>query len=159
VPKIEQAEPHILEENLTLARRFIEDVLGGGNPNSFDEIVADDIRVTSSLKPQGVIEGKGEYVHVLGRVVSGQFNDFDLVIEDIAPLVDGRVMARLRIAATHVGRVFGMPATGRRITVRSLFLMRFRDGKLAELLAGSLNPLEFEMLFAPAIRKLVFKDD
>lgn len=153
---MEQADRHVIETNLDCARRFIEEVLSGQNPNAFDELVSDDIRVTSVLKPTGVIEGKGEYVHVLGQTVSGQFADRSLTIEDIAPLLDGRVLARLRAEATHVGEVFGIAATHRRIVMRDLQVMRFRDGKLIELFVGGLNPLEFEMLFAPAIAPMLF---
>lgn len=155
---MEQAETAIIQENLSIARRFIEEVLSGENPNAFDELVSDGIRVVSSLKPEGPIEGKGEYVHVLGQTVSGQFADRVLTIEDLVATVDGRVVARLRAVATHVGEVFGVAATGRRITMHELHMMRFRDGKIVELYVGGLNPLEFEMLFASAISKRIFQD-
>jgi hypothetical protein len=154
---MEQADPRIIQENLVSARRFIEEVLGGANPNAFDDLVADDIRVITILKPGGVIEGKGEYAQVLGQTVSGQFAGREIVIEDVAALLDGRVMARIVAKATHVGEVFGIAATQRRIAMHELLLMRFRDGRLAELFAGSLNPLEFEMLFAPAISRIVLE--
>ncbi len=155
---MEQAEQSIIEQNLALARRFIEDVFKAQNPNSFDELVADDIRVLTVLKPEGVIEGKAEYVRVLGETVSGQFTDFEVSTEDIVPTVDGRVVARLMVTATHVGEVFGMAPTHRRITHHVLHVMRFRDGKLIGLISAGLNPLEFEMLFAPAISKRIFGD-
>lgn len=153
---LDQADLPMIEENLALARRDIEDVLKAKNPNSFDELIADDIQVTTVLHPQGVINGKAEYIRVLGETVSGQFTDYEVSVEDLVSTMDGRVVARLRSSATHVGQVFGMEATGHRITMHELYLMRFRDGKLVELMVGGLNPLEFEMLFAPAITKLVF---
>jgi hypothetical protein len=152
---MDQADPRIVEDNLISARRFIDEVLAGKNPNAFDELVADDIQITTVLKPGGIIEGKGEYVRVLGETMSGQFADRVVNLLDVAPLLDGRVMARLTAVATHAGEVFGIAATGRRITMHELYLMRFRDGKLVELFAGSLNPLEFEMVFAPAISAIV----
>jgi hypothetical protein len=152
---MDQVDLRIIKENLVCARRFLEEVLGGKNQNAFDELVADDIRVSTVLKPGGLIEGKGEYVRVLGETVSGQFSDRELTILDVAPLLDGRVMARVRAIATHTGEVFGTPATGRCITMHELCLMRFRDGKLVEVFVGSLNFLEFEMLFAQAISAAV----
>ena len=83
--------------------------------------------------------------------------DLCQTVFDVAPLLDGRVMARLSAVATHAGEVFGIPATGRRITMHELYLMRFRDGKLVELFTGGLNPLEFEMVFAPAISAIVLR--
>jgi predicted ester cyclase len=147
-----------LAENLVLAQRFIEEVLGGKNPNAFDELVADDIVVNTVLKPSGSIHGKAEYVDVLGSTMSGQFSERSLEVHDITPLIDGRVMARVCAHATHVGDVFGVPATHRRITMHELHLMRFRDGKLVELYVGGLNPLQFEMLFAPAISPMVLAE-
>jgi len=156
---LDQVEPRILEDNLALARRFIEEVLDGKNPNAFDELVADDITVSTVLKPNGRIEGKAEYVQVLSQTVSGKFTNRQLIVEEVTPLIDGRVLARLRAEATHVGEIFGIPATNRRLTMHELHVMRFRHGKLAELLVAGLNPLEFEMLFAPAIAKIVLGDD
>jgi ketosteroid isomerase-like protein len=153
---MEQADHALLEDNLAIARRFIDEILGAADPSTFDDLVADDIRVTTILKPTGVIEGKSEYLHVLGQTVSGQFANRELIAEDIAPLLDGRVLARVTAKFTHVGEVFGIPPTQQRITMRELLLMRFRDGKIIELVTGSLIPPEFEMLFAPAIRELVF---
>ena len=145
------ASRDVIEGNLLLARRFIEDVLGGGNPNSFDELVSDHIRVVTSLKPTGPIEGKAEYVKVLGETVSGQFIDREVTLEELSPLQDGRILAHIHTLATHVGEVFGIPPTNRRIRTNELLLMRFNNSELVELLVGSLIPMEFEMLFAPAI--------
>jgi hypothetical protein len=153
---MEQADTALLEENLASARRFIDEILGGAAPSAFDDLVADDIRVTTILKPAGVIEGKGEYLQVLGQTVSGQFADRELIVEDIAPLLDGRILARVAATSTHVGEVFGIPPTYRRITMRELLLMRFRHGKIVELVTGTLIPPEFEMLLAPAISQMVF---
>jgi predicted ester cyclase len=153
---MEQVDYALLEENLACARRFIDEILGGANPSAFDDLVADDIRVTTILKPTGVIEGKGEYLHVLGQTVSGQFADRELIVEDIAPLLDGRILARVAAKATHVGEVFGIPPANRRITMRELLLMRFRHGKIVELVTGTMIPPEFEMLLAPAISQMVF---
>jgi hypothetical protein len=156
---LDQADLRTIEENRALALRFIEDVLGGRNPNSFDDLVADDIRVLTVLKPGGAIEGKAEYIRVLGETMSGQFTGYDLIVEDLVATIDARVVARLRRTATHVGEVFGTPASGRRITMHELHLMRFERGKLVELLTGGLNPLEFEMLFAGPIAEAVLKDE
>lgn len=153
-----QIDRSVIEANVALARRFIEDIFGAANPNSFDEIVADDIRVLSVLKPEGWIEGKAEYADVLGRTVSGQFSDFHIKVEDVVGTLDGRVVARLWLSGTHVGPLFGIPPTNRRIDHHVLQLMRFRDGKLVELISGSLNPLQFEMLVAPAIAKRILGD-
>ncbi len=156
---MEQIDYAHLEENLANARRFIDEILGGANPSAFDDLVADGIRVTTILKPTGVIEGKGEYLQVLGQTVSGQFANRELIVEDIAPLLDGRILARVSATSTHVGEVFGIPPTHRRITMRELLLMRFRHGKIVELMTGSLIPPDFEMLFAPAISQMVFGNE
>ncbi len=147
-----------MAENVENARRFIEEVLGGTNPNAFDDLVADDIVVSTALKPEGNIQGKAEYVAVLGATVSGQFSDRKVRIDDIGALVDGRVIARIYAEATHVGEVFGIAATNRRIIMHELHLMRFRDGKLVELFVGGLNPLQFEMIFASAISARILGD-
>ncbi len=155
---MDQASLRTIEENLALAWRFVDEVLGGGNPNAFDELVADDIEVTTVLKPVGIIEGKYEYIKVLGETVSGTFADREISVKEVAPLLDGRVIARIEAKATHIGTVFGIPATHRRIKMHELLLMRFQRGKLIELYVAGLTPLEFEMLFASAIAPMLFKD-
>ena len=59
------------------------------------------------------------------------FPDIDFQILDT--VVDGeRVAMRFRVTGTHTGDFQGIPATGRKMAVQGMTIMRFRDGKIAE---------------------------
>jgi predicted ester cyclase len=59
------------------------------------------------------------------------FGDVRHVIDDLVAEGD-RVAARLRIEATHIGEIFGMPASGRRVSNDSIVIYRFASGRIVE---------------------------
>lgn len=145
-------------DNITLARRFVEGVLGGQNPAAFDEIVADDIRVSTGLKPDGDIRGKEEYRTVLTKFGSA-FTNGRLMITDIFASTDGdRVVVLFDAYATHTGEMFGVEPTNVEVPMIETHVMRFRDGKLIENIVGGNNPLGFEMLLADVMRPMVLPE-
>ena len=72
------------------------------------------------------------------------------MLEDLLAVED-RVVARYRARADHTGDQLGVPATGRRITMWELRLMRFRDGRLVEDFVADVN-YDWPWLVAPAYR-------
>lgn len=145
-------------DNITLARRFVEGVLGGQNPAAFDEIVADDIRVSTGLKPDGDIRGKDEYRAILTKFGSS-FTNGRLTITDIFASADGeRVVVMFDAYATHTGEMFGVQPTHVEVPLIETHVMRFRDGKLIENIVGANDPLGFEMLLADAMRPMMLPE-
>lgn len=142
-------------ENVKLARRFVEGVLGGQDPNAFDEIVDDNVWVSTGLKADAPITSKAEYGKVLGETLGKAFSDGRMTIDDIAETTDGRVLVRFTATVTHSGELYGVQPTGKKLTMAEIHLLRFRDGKLVENFVGALNPLSFEMLYAEHISKLI----
>ncbi|WP_116970904.1 ester cyclase [Blastomonas sp. UPD001] len=142
----------IIDRNLAAARRFVEGVLGGADPNAFGELVHPDVIVETGLKPIGLIQGASEYGTVLGTTLGAAFANGSMKIEQIAPLVDGRVVLVFEAQADNVGDLNGVPATHQRFTFREIHLMRFDDtGRLVENVVGGLNPLMYEMWQAPVM--------
>jgi predicted ester cyclase len=59
------------------------------------------------------------------------FPDFEFVIEDV--MIDGdKLVARYDSTGTHSGVLSGIPATGRRVTLSGIDIMRFDGDMLAE---------------------------
>jgi ketosteroid isomerase-like protein len=155
-PDAPRADEATIERNVAAARRFVEDVLGGGDMAAFDELVADDVWVSTGLKPGSPVHGKTEYGQVLGRTVGAALSNGTMTVHEVLPTLDGAVLVRFTAEADHTGEADGVAPTGRRFTLSETHLMRFRDGKLVENYVGALNPLHWETTFAPAIAKVVF---
>lgn len=146
------ADAATIDRNLAAARRFVEGVLGGAEPTAFAELVHPDIVVDSGIKPvDGPIRGAEEYGRVLGATLGAAFSGGSMTIDDIAPLVDGRVVVRFTATAENTAPLNGIAATGRTFTFKEVHLMRFEDGKLVENWVGALNPLMYEMWQSPVI--------
>lgn len=68
------------------------------------------------------------------------FPDVRHVIEDV--IADGdRVAVRLRAEGTHRGELFGIPASGRRVTQAAIVIYRLAGGKIVERWSMSSNDL------------------
>ncbi len=59
------------------------------------------------------------------------FPDFAMTVEDTI-VDDDKVVIRVRATGTHQGEFMGIPATGNRIDVPLIDIMRIRDRKIAE---------------------------
>ena len=80
----------------------------------------------SSLPPMNFTEWRGG----LQSFYAG-FPDGHHVIEDY--VVEGdRVVTRCRFEGTHTGNFFGVPPSGRKVSVAVIHIDRFTDGKLVE---------------------------
>jgi len=141
-------------DHVALARRFVEGVLGGKDPAAF-ELVDENVWVSTGLKPDAPITSKREYGEVLASTLGRAFSEGEMRIEEILETSDGRVLVRFTATALHSGELFGVPPSGKRVTMAELHLMRFREGKLVENFVGALNPLSFEMIYADHIAKLI----
>ena len=59
------------------------------------------------------------------------FPDMQVTIEESLVIGD-KLARRVRWTATHQGPFLGVPATGKRVTVREMIVLRIVDGKIAE---------------------------
>lgn len=134
------------DRNLVLARRFMTEVLGAGDMMAFDELVAEDVVVHSGISPLEPMVGREAFRAGLGRLAAFTFEDFAL--EDLLAVED-RVVARYRAHATHTGDELGVPATGKRVTMWELRLMRWAEGRLVEDFVADIN-YDWPWLVAPA---------
>ena len=134
------------QDNLSRARRLIEQGLGAGDAAVLHELVADDVVVNSGISPFAAMRGKQQFLEGLGTLAAFTFEDF--VLEDLLA-VEYRVVARYRARAIHSGDQLGVPATGKRITMWELRLMRWRDGQLVEDFVADIN-YDWPWLIAPA---------
>jgi predicted ester cyclase len=145
------------EQNLAIARIFIEQFLGKGNMAIAADVLDENVQAITGLMPDGPIDGREAYK----QVFSAFFDAFpplagsEMIIEDIFAAGD-RVVVRFRSVQKHAKDFFGIAATNRDITFIETHVMRLRKGKIVENV-GSATNLEFEMLMAPVLTPLILQ--
>jgi predicted ester cyclase len=99
------------QENARLVRRFYDEMWNRFDTSVIPAIAHPDIRFRGSLgQEKRGHEGLAEYV----RFVQAAFPDFhNEIIETVTE--GNRTAARLSYTGTHLGEVFGIAATGRRV--------------------------------------------
>jgi steroid delta-isomerase-like uncharacterized protein len=117
------------DENKAMARRFIEEVANRGNFAVIDELIAPDFEVRDAVIP--VSTGPEGVKQVFGAVRDA-FPDFHETIEDVLADED-RVMVRWSTRGTHRGEFAGIPATGKEVTWRGVFILRVAGGRFVEM--------------------------
>ena len=116
------------EENREIVRRFWR-VWEEGNLGLVDELVAPDY-VNHSPGIPGQPEGP-EGVKAVVSMFRAGMPDLGVVIEDVIAEGD-KVVMRYRIEGTHEGELFGVPPTGRRVSIESITVERVSGGKIRE---------------------------
>ena len=117
------------EENKALLRREIEEVWNKHNPDAVDEFFAPDL-VNHSAPPgmpndrEGVKAGLGMFL--------GAFPDVK-VTSDFMLAEGDKVAMHFTMRATHTGEWLGIPATGKRINMTGIVIVRIAGGRIAEL--------------------------
>jgi len=114
--------------NAAVARREIEAFEGRGDLAVADEVFAPGYQLHFGGNPTMDIEGHKQ-------VLAGFRAAFpDLSIRVLHQVVDGdRVANHIELRGTQKGAFNGVPATGKTVTITGTNLMRFENGKIAEL--------------------------
>ena len=117
------------EENKTVVRRFVEEVVNRHNLDAVDELFADKYILHLAGNPEP-IRGRQNVKHT-AAMFRAAFPDWSDTIEDI--IAEGeKVMLRWTERGTHQGEFQGMPATGRQVTLTGIDLLRLFEGRIAE---------------------------
>lgn len=116
------------QENKAVLRRFHEEILGKRNLSVVNELVAANFVDHSAppgtpMGPEGV---KGGIQMFLGAFPDLHLTDMDIIAEG------DKVAARWTISGTHRGEFMGVAATGRKIAVNGMEIVRVEDGKFVE---------------------------
>jgi len=147
----------IEEQNLAIARSFIEQFLGKGDMTVATDVLDENVQAITGLKPDGPIDGREAYKQVFSAFFDAfpPIPGFEMMIEDMFA-ADDRVVVRFRSVQKHAKEFFGVAATNRDITFIETHVMRLREGKIVENVVSATN-LEFEMLMAPVLTRLILK--
>ena len=116
------------EETKDVVRRFWG-VWEEGNIGLVDELVAPDY-VNHSPGIPDQPEGP-EGIKAVVSMFRGGMPDLRVVIDDMIAEGD-KVAVRYTLEGTHEGELFGVPPTGRRISIESVTIERVSGGKIRE---------------------------
>lgn len=110
-----------------VALRSLYDRINAGDIDGFGDLLADDFVEHETLLG---FEPTREGTKAFFRMFIAAFPDLRLEAEEI--LVSGdKAVARAKATGTHRGEFMGVPATGNRVEVPLIDIIRFGDGGLA----------------------------
>jgi steroid delta-isomerase-like uncharacterized protein len=118
----------VAARNQDAFRRIIEEGFSQGNLDALDAVVAPDLVEHQNITglPPGL-----EGLRALIRGLRAVLPDLTVTIDDIT--ADGdKVWARLVGRGTHRGPFFGLPGTGKTVSIDVMDVGRFENGKLVE---------------------------
>lgn len=113
-----------MDHSVTMQAAY--DRINAGDLAGFGALIADDF-VEHEEEP-GVPPTK-EGVLEFFRMLRTAFPDLHMNVEDVIASGD-KAVARLRTTGTHQGDFMGVPATGKRVDVQVIDIMRFDDAGL-----------------------------
>lgn len=113
-----------------VVRRFVEEVINGGNLDLADELIAPDHRNHDPTAPE-VGEGPEGVKELIGAYRSA-FPDLRFEIGEIFSSADGAAVAhRWTMTGTHEGEMMGIEPTGRRVEVMGVEINHERDNRIS----------------------------
>ena len=117
-----------IERNKAVVRRFVEEVQNMKDPAVYDEL--NDPQFVNLSAPPGMPSDREGGKIYLWSLFSA-FPDSQWTIDDMIAEGD-RVVTKKTFTGTHSGDFAGIPATGRRVTLQYVDILRLRDGKIIE---------------------------
>ena len=115
------------DENKTLVRRFIEEVINQGNLAALDNLLASTYRYHAPGLEVSGAEGMKQVFTMLRTA----FPDWDETLEELIAEKD-KVVFRVTGRGTHRGEFSGIPATGKLVAMQGIDIVRIDHGKIVE---------------------------
>lgn len=117
-----------LDRNKAIYRRYIQQVFNEGRVEVLDEILAPSYVYHEA--PPGTLPGADGIKQVVS-MFRAAFPDLEIAIDDqIAE--DDQVCSRATTRGTHQGEIFGIPATGKVVTMAGMTIVRIVDGQITD---------------------------
>ncbi len=113
------------QDHRTLAEAFVT-MINERNADAIKELVAEDY-----IEHNPMVASGREASHTFWNDFFTAFPDLTATAEDV--IVSGdRLVGRYSYRGTHQGTFFGIPATGKEVTMRTINIWRVEGGQLAE---------------------------
>ena len=115
-------------DNKNVIRKFIQEVLNEGRFEQLDELVVENFVELDPLPGQS--QGRDGLREVI-RQMRVSFPDMHWVVDEMIGEGD-KVCTRFTWTGTQRGPFLGVPATGRRVTVKGVVIDRLSAGRMAD---------------------------
>jgi len=118
-----------LSTNRALIERYISEVWNEGKLEVLDEIIHQNYSNHSPGLPNPQ-QGPAGLKPIVAMMLTG-FPDLIFKIEDLI-ITDKKIAIRSTMSGTHLGDLFGMAATGKKVEVNQFQIEYIQDGKIIE---------------------------
>jgi steroid delta-isomerase-like uncharacterized protein len=118
----------LTDQTKSLLRELLEDDISRGDETVAERIIHPEF--VDHTNPPGMQHGLAGHQAIV-RLFRTAFPDQWWQIEDLIAEGD-RVVARTTMTGTHHGDFFGIPPTGRSVTVSGVHIIRVADGRVIE---------------------------
>ena len=116
-------------QNKDLLLQYNKEVIEKGDMEFFQQIAANDFINHSA--PEGMSNGIDGVIYFFANVIHTALTDITVNVLDMVA-EDNKVATRKEITGIHTGSLFGIPATGKKITIKVIDIFTVLDGKLKE---------------------------
>lgn len=117
------------EDNKSVVTRFNREVIAQGKQDSFKELMHEEFINRSA--PAGMNNGADGMIYFFNEILRPAMPDVNVTIHEQVAEGD-LVTTRKTISGTHTGALLGIPATGRKIHIDVIDIVRVKDGKYFE---------------------------
>ena len=117
-----------IEENKSIARRYIEDLWGKGNLALLDHLISEIfINHSPALNESPGVDGINERIDAFHNA----FSYLEFIIEDLVSEED-KIAIRGLFQGIHTGEFMGAPPTGQQVIMTWIIILRIEDGKITD---------------------------
>ncbi|MFD0763277.1 ester cyclase [Mucilaginibacter lutimaris] len=117
------------ENNKAVVRRFNKEVIEQGNIDSFNALIDD--KFVNRSAPAGMDNGPQGMIWFFNEVLRPAMPDVSVAIHDQVAEED-MVTTRKTISGTQTGPLLGVAATGKKVNIEVIDMVRVKDGKYVE---------------------------
>jgi predicted ester cyclase len=115
--------------NKEIVLRFNKDFIEGGSTAVFNEIIAPDF--INQTAPDGVPKGPEGVLYFFNHFLKPSFPDLKVeIISQVSE--DDKVTTHKKFYATHSGDFMGIPATGKKVVMEVMDIIRLQNGQFKE---------------------------
>jgi predicted ester cyclase len=136
-----------LQENKDIVRRFNKEFIQDGNMDTFKELIAPGFIYQTA--PPEVPKGPEGIIYYYNIMLKPAFHNLTVEIHDMVAEGD-KVTTRKTFHATHDAEFLEVPATGRKVVMRIIDIVRLFEGKIIE----HWNVMDWGFLMAQITAKL-----